>query len=340
MSPKQSSSDVPGTARARRRWRVAATGRPGPMSRAGQPVSEFQRTRLLNAALGLASAGGLEAATITAVVAEAGVSRKTFYELFTDREDCLMALLDESLSRIAAVVGPTWETQGSFAERWRGALVAALGFLDSDRAAGALVIAYLVGRGPRQPELRVRVLERLHEAVDEGRLQATVRFEPSPLTAEIVVGGVLAVLDARLHEPSRDLLALANPLLWMIVLPYLGPRAGRRELRQAVPTCPVMSGPPVDDPLGGLNMRITYRTGRVLEVIAQLPGASNAAIATEAGITDPGQISKLLARLAGYGLIENVGPWQSAGGPKAWRLTGDGERLEAMLRRKSVTGRR
>ena len=61
MSPKQLSSGVPGTARARRRWRVAAADGPGPRrvaaasgpdaSRAGQPVSEFQRTRLLNAAL-------------------------------------------------------------------------------------------------------------------------------------------------------------------------------------------------------------------------------------------------------------------------------------------------
>jgi AcrR family transcriptional regulator len=350
MSPKQSSSDVPGAARARRRWRVAAADGHGPRrvatasgpdpSRAGQRVSGFQRTRLLNAALGLTSAGGWEAATVTAVVTEAGVSRKTFYDLFTDREDCLMALLDEFFSWIAAVLAPVWEAQGSFTERLRGALVAALGFLDSDRAAGALVIAYLVGRGPRRPELRARVLEHLHEAVDEGRLQATARSELSPLTAEVVVGGVLAVLDARLHEPSRDLFALANPLLWMIVLPYLGPGAARRELRRVVPTCPEMSAPPADDPLGGLNMRITYRTGRVLEVIAQSPGASNAAVATEAGITDPGQISRLLARLAGFGLIENVGPWQSAGGPKAWCLTGDGERLEAALTRKSVAGRR
>jgi AcrR family transcriptional regulator len=339
MSPKQSSSEVSGVAQVRRRWRAAAPARPVP-GRAGRRVSAFQRTRLLNAALGLASAGGLQAATVTAVVAEAGVSRKTFYEQFTDREDCLMALLDESVSRIAAVVGPAWEAQGNFAERLRGTLVAALGLLESDRAAGELVVAYLVGRGPRQPELRARVLERLHEAVDEGRLQATGRSEPSPLTAELVVGGVLAVLDARLHEPSQQLIALANPLLCMIVLPYLGPEAGRRELRRAALVCPVTPRPPADDLLSRLNMRLTYRTGRVLEVIAQSPGASNASVATEAGITDPGQISKLLARLAGFGLIENVGPWQSTAGPKAWRLTGDGEQLEAALRRKTLTGRR
>jgi AcrR family transcriptional regulator len=339
MSPKQSSSDVSGAARSQRRWRVAAPARAA-HRQAEQRVSAFQRTRLLNAALGLASAGGWEAATVTAVVSEAGVSRKTFYDLFADREDCLTALLDESFTRIAAVVAPAWEAQGGFAQRLRGALVAALGFLDSDRATGALVIRYLLGCGPRRPELRARVLARLHEAVDEGRSQATARVGLSPLTAEIVVGGVLAVLDARLHEPQCRLLALANPLLWMIVLPYLGRGAGQRELGRAVLDRSVIPGPPADDPLSGLNMRLTHRTARVLEVIAQSPGGSNAAVATEAGITDPGQISKLLARLAGFGLIENVGPWQSAGGPKAWRLTGDGERLEAALQRRAATGGR
>jgi AcrR family transcriptional regulator len=339
MSPKQSSNDVPSAPRARRRWRAAAVDRSGPR-RSGQRVSELQRARLLNAALGLASADGWEAATVTAVVTDAGVSRKTFYDLFTDREDCLMALLDESFSRLAAVVVPVWQAPGSFAERLRGALVAALGFLDSDIATGGLLIAYLVGRGPRRPELRTHVLQHLHEAVDEGRLQARARSELSLLTAELVVGGVLAVLDGRLHESPRQLLTLANPLLWMIVLPYLGRGAGQRELRRPVPTSQMMSGPPAGDPLSGLNIRLTYRTERVLEVIAQSPGASNTAVAAEAGITDPGQISKLLGRLAGFGLIENVGPWQSTRGPKAWRLTGDGERLETALRRKAVAGRR
>jgi AcrR family transcriptional regulator/DNA-binding MarR family transcriptional regulator len=340
MPREQRSSGLSCTAQSRLQWRPA-----GPVTtrRAARRISEIQRVRLLRAALGLASAGGCEAATVTAIVSGAGVSRKTFYQLFRDRDDCLLMLLDESVSQLAAVVAPAWEATGAWAQRLRSALVAALGFLESVAASAALVVSYLVGRGgrgPISPELRAGLLERLCEAVEEGRSEAARRHELSPLAAEFAVGGVLAVIDARLHEPSPQLVALTNQLLWMIVLPYLGPAAARRELAHTAPTGPLAPGPPKDEPLRRLNMRVTYRTARVLEVIAHSPGVSNAEVAIDAGITDAGQISKLLARLAGLGLIENAGPGQSRGGPNAWSLTEDGRALDAAIRRRPLARRR
>ena len=41
-------------------------------------------------------------------------------------------------------------------------------------------------------------------------------------------------------------------------------------------------------------MRLTYRTVRVLGAVGEHPGASNREIAERAGISDQGQISKLL----------------------------------------------
>jgi AcrR family transcriptional regulator len=338
MSPEQPSSEVLRAAQPRRRWRVTGNARPTRRA-AARRVSEFQRARLLNATLELASIGGYEAVTVTAVVSRAGVSRKTFYDLFKDRDDCLSALLSETLSKIATAVRPAWESEGTWSERLRAALIAALAFLDSDRAAGALVIAYLTGRGPRGLQLRTAVLERLHQAVEEGRSEVAPRYQFSPLTAEFLVGGVLAIVDARLRERQRELADLSNPLTWMILLPYLGPAAAGAELKRAAPMHEVAPGAPTVDPLRKLGMRLTYRTARVLEAVARAPGASNAAVASGAGVTDQGQISKLLARLAGLGLIENVGPGQAAGASNAWRLTDDGERLESAIRRKSGAGR-
>ncbi len=54
-------------------------------------------------------------------------------------------------------------------------------------------------------------------------------------------------------------------------------------------------------------MRLTYRTMRVLLAVAAHPGGSNRQVADGPGISDQGQISKLLARLHGLGLIENTG---------------------------------
>jgi DNA-binding MarR family transcriptional regulator len=73
---------------------------------------------------------------------------------------------------------------------------------------------------------------------------------------------------------------------------------------------------------------MTYRTLRVLAAIASCPGLSNAGVAEQAGISDQGQISKLLKRLHAIGLVENTGGGQELGASNEWRLTAEGRRLE------------
>jgi hypothetical protein len=79
-------------------------------------------------------------------------------------------------------------------------------------------------------------------------------------------------------------------------------------------------------------MRMTYRTRRVLSTIAAKPGASNRDVADAAGIEDQGQISKLLAKLAGLGLLLNANEGRPRGGANAWWLTEPGEELERTAR--------
>lgn len=79
-------------------------------------------------------------------------------------------------------------------------------------------------------------------------------------------------------------------------------------------------------------MRLTYRTVRVLMVISERPGASNREIAERSGISDQGQISKLLGRLARLELVENRGDGQEKGAANAWHLTARGQAVERATR--------
>ena len=83
-------------------------------------------------------------------------------------------------------------------------------------------------------------------------------------------------------------------------------------------------------------MRLTYRTSRVLEGVAELEGRgsgpSNREVADYAGIDDPGQVSKLLRRLERLGLLANGGPGHLKGEPNAWQLTGKGELVSKSIR--------
>ena len=111
-------------------------------------------------------------------------------------------------------------------------------------------------------------------------------------------------------------------------MPYLGSAAARREMER--PVAERVVGAPVvrEDPLRELGMRLTYRTVRVLMAVAEAPGASNRTVAERADIGDQGQISKLLARLQGLGLVENTGAGPARGEPNAWTLTVKGGEVQ------------
>jgi AcrR family transcriptional regulator len=297
---------------------------------------EFQRQRLLRAALAVACEHGYEGMSATAVAARAGASRKTFYDVFDDREDCFLAILEDCLAEIAAAVAPVYEAQGEWSERLRAGLAALLAYLDGERDTGTLVLSYLVQCGPRSLDLRARVLEHLHSVVEDGLTDAKPRYESSPLAGEFVVGGVLAVIYAHLRTSRRPLIALLNQLTWMVVLPCRGPAAAGRELTRTTPAHAATLPPRAGDPLRRLDLSLTYRTARVLEVVGLAPGANNAQVGAGAGITDQGQISKLLTRLAGVGLVENTGVGQRAGGANAWHLTGAGIELVTAIGRNSL----
>jgi hypothetical protein len=65
----------------------------------------------------------------------------------------------------------------------------------------------------------------------------------------------------------------------------------------------------------------------VLDAIARAPRSSNRQVAQLAGLTDEGQTSKLLWRLAERGVIEHLGRGQNFGEPNAWLLTSYGKQV-------------
>jgi AcrR family transcriptional regulator len=288
-------------------------------------VRDFQRVRVLASMAEVACEHGVRAATVTRVLAAAGVSRKTFYEIFDSREDCLLAAFDRAVACAAERARAAIDVQAPWAERVRAGLHALLAFFDEEPALAHLCFVQSIAAGPALLTRRGQLIDRLAEIVDGGRLRT--RHEPAPLTAEGIVGGALAVLAARLTAPGKErLLALLGPLMSSIVLPYLGPRAARRELQRR-PTPPPDSSGHTPKPVSSVEMRLTYRTMRVISTVATEPGLSNMQVSERAGIANQGQISRLLSRLAGLQLIENTGAGQRMGAANAWRLARRGEAL-------------
>jgi AcrR family transcriptional regulator/DNA-binding MarR family transcriptional regulator len=297
-------------------------------------VTEVQRARMLMAAVEVVGERGYGGMSVARITGRAGVSRRTFYDLFEDREDCFLAVFEEALARASLLATEAASGEQGWRERVRAGLTALLGFVGDEPVQGSLLVKDVLGAGPKVLKARARGLDTLHAIVDEGRAQARGGpVEPPPLTAEGVVGAVLAVVHARMLEhDKRPLVGLVNPLMGMIVLPYLGRAAAARELARPTPKAPrARQRKPAKDPLEGLDMRLTYRTLRVLAAIAEHPGASNRHVADAAGVHDQGQISKLLNRLEHLGLIHNTSQGHPKGEPNAWTLTPRGHEVERAI---------
>lgn len=293
-------------------------------------VSEIQRARIVLATLDVVAEMGGASVSVADIVKRSGVSRRTFYEAFTDREDCCLAAFEQAFELCSRRVLDACVGERTWRDCVRAGLTALLAFLDDEPTVGHVLIAESLSSGAKTLARREWVLAQLAVAIDRGGEQSANAESLPPLTAEGLVGGALAVIHARIVRAEREpLIELTNQLMSMIVLPYLGPAAARRELARPTPLpSPRPEQPvPIADPFKEAGMRLTYRTVRVLLAVGEHPGASNRQIGEGAGIFDQGQISKLLGRLQRIGLISNAGLGRNLGLPNVWTLTPKGRQL-------------
>jgi AcrR family transcriptional regulator len=302
-------------------------------------LADLQRARLLSAMFDVATELGAGNVTVAQVTERSGVSRRTFYEIFEDREDCFLAAFEQALAFASERVLPAYRSCERWRERVRAALSELLSFLDEEPVVGRLLLVESLAGGPQALKRRGEVIAQITRAIDAGRtLKGTggaAKAGPAPLAAEGIVGGVLSVIYARLVRGRDSLVGLLNPLMSMIVLPYLGAAAARRELELPAPD-PVSQGAHserlLSDPFKDAGMRLTYRTMRVLAAVHENRGESNRVIGRAAGVDDQGQISKLLGRLERIGLVQNTYVHPGKGAPNSWTLTENGRRVASTIR--------
>lgn len=302
-------------------------------------MQDEQRTRILESMAESMAARGVAGGTVTVgeVIERAGVSSEAFHEMFADRDACLLAAFDLALVRARKRVVLAYDAEPRWLDAVKAGLAELLRFLEDEPAFGRLLIVYSMSGGEQLLRRRAQVLATLAEVVDRGRHEGSEdRQQPAAVVGEGVVGAVIAILQNRLLRAEGDrVIELFGSLVSIIVLPYLGAGIARRELVRPVPP---VRGAGVGLAAKGIlkegeDVRLTYRTARVLMAIADYPGASNREVADRAGIVDQGQISKLLRRLQAAALIAKVGDTRTMrGAPNSWRLTDRGESLLRRIR--------
>src|ERR1700689_3783150 len=88
----------------------------------GRRVFGSQRGRLLEAAFAVVAEEGCRGLTVRRVAERAGMSSRTFYELFGDCEECFLAAFDHAVAELAASARPAYESELEWVERVSGGL--------------------------------------------------------------------------------------------------------------------------------------------------------------------------------------------------------------------------
>ena len=163
---------------------------PGPQGLARSEVERAQRERLTAAMAHVSSAVGYEEATVERVLAEAGVSRRTFYELFDDREDCFVAAYDEAMRRVIRAVTDAYLDCDTPARRLEHALETLLELWVADPDAARMCVVEVFAAGPRARERRAEAMDRLARLAQHalGELRGDDRLDR--LSAQALVGAV------------------------------------------------------------------------------------------------------------------------------------------------------
>ena len=141
---------------------------PGPASRlpsgrhglTREAVVASQRGRLIDAMAHAVAEKGYAATTVADVVERAGVSRRTFYEQFSDKEACFLAAYDTALAVVLGRIGEAVETHpgAGWREQARSGIEAFLTLLASEPAFARALQVEILTAGPAALDRRAGML--------------------------------------------------------------------------------------------------------------------------------------------------------------------------------------
>lgn len=187
-------------------------------------MARNQRERILAAVAQVASTHGYGAMSVQDVVREAGVSRRTFYEQFKNKDHAFLAAYDEASGRMMTTIRASIEQEKTFEDKISAGFRAFLELLAASPAFAKMCIVEVLAAGPEAIARRARTMEDFTEIFELAARQTLVKeTPPSPLIAETIVGGVYETVYRRIARgETAELPRLLPDLTESALLPYVG----------------------------------------------------------------------------------------------------------------------
>jgi len=246
----------------------------------------------------LAGREGLTAATIANVIANAGVSRPTFYEYFADRDACFIAALAEVQQQLLADVRAAVE-RAAPEHAVKATIGALIEFVNSHPTRAQLVLNEALGGGAKALDVRDQGIADIAQVIEQAERQAPSTAALPDLFKPALIGGVCRMLATRLRRGEPSTSVLRDDLLrWLAS--YERPATAQRwhSLELVVlatpspPSAALLAPPPLppgrprvasEEVLYTQRLRILLATAEVASEKGY-PGTTIAAITKHAGV--------------------------------------------------------
>jgi AcrR family transcriptional regulator len=194
-------------------------------------VTRNQRDRLIAGTIAAVAEHGYRDTSVGRIAAAAGVSRQTFYDYFSTKEECFLATYDLFESHTLEAL----REAGADERGWDGKVSARVAVLLEILAANPDLARFSLAAPPAAGEELLgrerQFLQNLLEALTAAAPRSTPH-DPTQIELEAVAGGLASLLVARVEESDEPEMAnLRPPLVELVLTPYLGRVRAAAEAR-------------------------------------------------------------------------------------------------------------
>jgi AcrR family transcriptional regulator len=187
-------------------------------------VARDQRERIVHAVTVTVADFGYAQTTVSDICAAARVGRKTFYQQFEDKESAFLAAYEESLTRLTESSRTAAHRYNDLPLQVAGWLTAFAELITAEPELGAICFIEVVSAGPRARRRRDEALQALAAGLLAGaRRHAPAGVDIPPLAADLVVGGIGEIVNARvLKGEAAALLDDVPDMVYCALVPFCG----------------------------------------------------------------------------------------------------------------------
>jgi AcrR family transcriptional regulator len=202
-----------------------------PPGRHGLPrelVVENQKQRIAAGMIAVVVSEGYADTTVTRVVAAAGISRRTFYNYYRDKEEAFVDVYGEVTGFLLGAMREGAGGARGWPARVRGSLAALLDCYAANPDLARFTLEAPHAAGGEVAGLQREFLERILTVLSEGQPKRTRR--PSPAAEYGLIGGLAALVSDAIERGS-GLGRLLPELVELVLTPYIGREAAAKAAR-------------------------------------------------------------------------------------------------------------